>query len=519
MRNRPFTRTVWAFIIAAGMLLSLPGGAAAQITATEIKASLDQGEALQKKGEFQAALENFRQNVALARTLGDERLLSVALQLLGGVQRLRGEYVDSEASYREALLHGEKAGDFQRQSWVLNNLANLFGAQSRYTETIAMLRQCIAINEREGFNDDASPWQNLAITYALQGDHARSLEYFQKALKIYERLNATSKLALLHYNLGVLQMKQGNYPAAKREYQEAQQLAEKSGDQIVAAQAMGDLGRVQELEGHSAEALASMQRGLALCKQFGHKACVGESEVNVGNFYLAHGKPAEAEAAFDRARQTFEPLKDSYNLGQALRGLGYVSRQGSNRASGVEYARQALAIAVKIGDPDGQWQSHALLGLLARDSGDGAAARTSFAAAIAVIEQQRGKVGGGEAEKQRFFEKAVYPYQQLALLEAEEHRPFAALRASESARSRVLLDMLAGGPEKISGSMSDTERTDETKLLAAVAGLNARMGRAGAAEKEGLRTRYEEAWAGMKRSAPRCMSAVRNCEPGEGKRL
>ncbi len=466
----------------------------AQTTAEQIDQAADAGEALQKKGDYQGALERFRWCEAESRRGDDEKRLASALQLLGGTERLLGEYPDAEAHYREGLEHALRARDFQREAYILNNLANLFGAQGRYSETISMLREALAINTREGYRVDAAPWQNLAITYALQGDHARALDAFLQALKIYEAAGNTSKLALLHYNLGVLQVKQSNYAAAKRELLEAQTLAQKTGDQIVAAQALGDLGSVQALEGHAAEAEASLRKALELCRQFGHKVCIGENETALGNFYLRGRDTQAAGAAFERARVIFEPLNDVYNLGLALRGLGYVARVRADYKGAAEYAERAGALAKRIGDPEGEWQAEALRGLVARDAGERAVARSAFRNAVGVIEGQRGKVGGAEPEKQRFFEKAVYPYQQLAFLEAEDGRPMEALVAAERAHARVLVDMLAAGPEKVEVRMTDAERAEETRLLAAVAGLNARARRVKAAEADGARRRYEDAW-------------------------
>jgi CHAT domain-containing protein/Tfp pilus assembly protein PilF len=488
--TRPLTILTAAVLIG---VLGVPSLARAQTSAADIERSSDLGEELRKKGDYAGALERFRWSEKASREIGDAGHLATSLQLIGGVQRLLGEYVDAEANYREAIATAEKAGDFHRLTFVMNNLANLFGAQGRYPETIAMLRKCLEINQRENI-EDAAPWQNLAISYALQGDHARSLDSFLSALRLYEKQKNADKIALVHYNIGVLQIKQGNYAAARRELTEAQNLAEKSGDKLVAAQAQSDLGKVLEREGRLPEALQTFEKALVVCRNFGHKQCIGESETNLGNFHLAHGGPKLAGEAFERARQTFEQLNDSYNLADSLRGLGYVARLRSDYPAAKDYAAKAVAIAEKIGDPDGQWQGQALLGLVARDSGDLPGARAAYLAAIAVIEKQRGKVGGGEAERQRFFEKAVYPYQQLALLEAGDHQYLAALKAAESARARVLLDMMAGGPEKIKGTMTADERDQETRLLASVAGLNARLNRARPAEKEAMRAKYEEAW-------------------------
>jgi CHAT domain-containing protein/Tfp pilus assembly protein PilF len=452
------------------------------------------GEALQKKGDYPGAMERFRWCTAYSREKASERGLAVCLQMQGGVDRLQGNYAEAEAEYREALAHAETARDAARQAYILNNLGNLFGAQGRYSETIALLQRALDINEREGIKDDAAPYQNLAIAYALQGDNARALEKFLSALKIYERLKAINKIALAHYNIGELQIKQGNYAAAKRELLEAWRLGEEAGDRYVTTQAMGDMGHVQEKEGQTAAARESFQKELDLCLQSGFKSCIGESYLNLGNLAAAHGELGSAAASFTSARAVFEGLKDSYNLGQTLRGLANVARLRRNYPEAAQYAESATDLSRGLGDSDGEWQSRALRGLIASDSGDVALARTAYREAIGIIEKMRGKVGGGETEQQRFFEKALYPYRQLALLEAAEGRPGEALRAAESARARVLLDMIAANPERVALAMTEEEKAEEKRLLATLAGLNVRLARATGSAKDQVKIQQDRAW-------------------------
>lgn len=465
---------------------------AQQQSSSAVADAVNAGEALQKKGDYPGALERFRWCEAYAKDHAATADQAVCVQLIGGIERLQGEYAASEMHYREALALARQAGDTRRVGYILNNLANLFGAQSRYPETIAMLQEAIATGKQAGNTEDPAPLQNLAITYALQGDHARALETFLLALKIYEKLGQKNKIALVHYNMGVLSLKQGNYTAAKREFEEA--MARADGDQYVTTQALNDLGRVQDAEGHPAEALSTFQKALGICQKSGFKTCIAECQMNIGNFHLGHKEPGQATKAFLSALEIFEPLHDTYNSGISLRGLGYAARLQSDSQSAADYANRAAALSREIGDPDGEWQALGLFGLAASDAGKQTEARAAYQQAIAIIEKQRGKVGGGETEQQRFFEKALFPYQQLAFLEAEAGNPLGSLLTAETARSRVLLDMLAAPPEQIGRNMTEAERQEEAQLLGAIAGTNASLARASAANKPALKAKYEAAW-------------------------
>jgi CHAT domain-containing protein len=459
------------------------------------KAVLADGEDFQKKGEYARALERYYFGVDLAGSAGDNLRSSVGWQLIGGIERLQAKYAESEAHYRKALEYALLPGAKERYVLVLNNLAGLFVGQARYAEGMEILQNVIEQDERDGITSDAAPWQNLAIIYGLQGDMARSLDHFLKALKIYERVNDTRKIALTHYNIGILQIKQANFEAAAQELETARALNQKSGDKTQIAQVTGDLGRVRDAQNRPVEALGLMNQALDLCKEIGFRVGYVDTLDNLANFHLAHGELDLAAGRFEEARKVAtEELHDGYTLGISLRGLGLIARQKSDFALASRYAGEALENARRIGDIQGEWQAEALEGMARRALGNREQSRNAFSRAIALIERERGMVAGGDVEKQRFFEQAVYPYQQLAGLEADGGNWLGALQAAERARSRVLLDILAAGPEQIDRLMTEEERKQEKGLRAQMSSINARLSRAKPGEEQGVMKVRDEAW-------------------------
>ena len=473
-----------------------------QLDQTSLRDISYHGEDLQGAGKNADALHYFEFCFAFGQDLQDDLRTSVCEQLMAGSERLQGRYEDAEKHYRGALIWAQKPGVTHRVPIILSNLAGVYVAQSRYAEALEMLDQVDEINRRNGVTDDAPPVQNRAIIYGLQGDLARSLEQFLKALHMYEKAGDERKIALAHYNIGVLQIKQANYEAAARELETALASQQKTGDRNRAAQALSDLGRVRDLQGRPKEALELMTRAAALNKEINYKVGYGEALINLGDFHQSHQAWDEARKNFEEAFAVLEPLKDGNDLGLALRGLGLVALGQGRISEAARNASAAIETARSIGDMQGEWQAEALAGMAARTSGDIETARNSFTRAVDLIELQRGMVAGAEVEKQRFFEQAAYPYQELALLNSSENG-FAGLRAAERAKARLLLDLVESGPDHLERFFSAEESAQENRFRASISGLNTRISTAGAnvaalvRERDALWQSYQTFQAGV----------------------
>ncbi len=453
------------------------------------------GEVAQKKGDLPGSVERFRFCVEESALNSDWFHVSICWQLIGGTERLQGKYADAETHYKLALDYSRKPGAERRTPLVMNNLAGIYVSQSRYAEGVAILNEVLAWNRREGISDDPAPFQNLAIVHALRGDNVQSLRNFLTALSIYEKQGDTKKLGLTHYNLGVLYMKQANYDGAAHEFAESTTFSEKAGDRTQLALTMGDMGRLKDLQGHPDEARRSITRAVVISKELGFRPAYDDALNNLGNFYLRHNDLARASAAFEEARAVAaDELHNPFNTAVALRGLAFAAHQGNDYATALRYADEAQKTSKAIGDVAGEWQATGILARAQRASGNPTDARRSFERAIALIEQQRGTVAGGEVEKQRYFEEAVYPFRELASLEASAGNAVASLTAAERARARVLLDVLAGGPEQVDTRMTPEEQSEETRLRASIASVNARLARAGTAKAAEVGRERDEAF-------------------------
>ena len=152
-------------------------------------------------GDYPAAVGQARAVLADAerREPVDAEELQVALMNLGLVQRLAGDYLDSEATYRRVIELIEGAGRVAspRLSRAHAGLALTYYAARRYDLAVPAFERAIALNRRaEGlFNEDQLPLldkQADALTELGRAEDA--LQAHRYALRLVERRHGANSL-------------------------------------------------------------------------------------------------------------------------------------------------------------------------------------------------------------------------------------------------------------------------------------------------------------------------------------
>lgn len=452
------------------------------------------GEALMRKSQYDEALARYSLSAAIGERLGNDLDVATALQLTGSALRLRGEYAESIAAYERARVAAEKSGNRQRLSYILSNLGAVYVTMGRLSEALNLFDESLVVMPPEAAPQASAPaHQNMAILYALQGDYRRALQKFATVLEIYEKAKNRTKVALTYQNLGVLQSKQGNYEAARAHLLTSLRMGEELDDPTQIAQTANELGLVYALEGNYPDAMKTLERGRAIVDKLQLKGLMGDVRNSLADLHSRQGRHTDAFPLLREAAAIFEEQKDSLNLARTLRGTSNALARAGQYEGARDAAERAATLSRNIGENEGEWQARALQARALQGLGKPADALRELEAAVTLMESQRLKVAGGDEERQRYFEQASFPYHSLIDLSLAAGRPFDALQYAERAKARVLLDVLAHGPERVETEMTAAERAEERALLADLATADAQLQKATANNRAALEARREDA--------------------------
>ena len=205
---------------------------------------------------------------------------------------------------------------------TLAYLGNLYRATGQYAQAEEQLMRALAIRLKflkENNEWIAASYNDLGLAYS-QIDNDKALEYYEKALKIYEKLHGKDhpKIAIAKTNIGFIYAKLELYGDATNNFESALKTWEKIYPQAHPTKAflLFNLGETYRKLGNTKAANGYFERALAMYEQsYGKRHPDIASVLNaIGNVRLSENKYTEALSYYQRALQANVSGFDSNDL-------------------------------------------------------------------------------------------------------------------------------------------------------------------------------------------------------------
>ncbi|MEA2603178.1 MAG: hypothetical protein QOF89_4170 [Acidobacteriota bacterium] len=408
------------------------------------------GEQRQKLLRYAEAAKDFQRSAAVwAGETGPQRqvweLMSLNATGLNLVYANRAD--EARTFYEKALSLARETANEKMQGLTLGNLGALVTDQGDVRRGIELKLQGLALTRKAGDGKtEAKTLGNLAFDYQLIAENQKAAQYQEEALARARQLGDRGQEGLVLNNLAALYSELGDYDKALSHWQEALTLARAIPDRVREAVTLNNLGTACQRLGRYAAARRYFEQALPLAREVGSSEAEIMTLDNQAFLALRVHRPAQA---LELAKQALPLTQGSqereafsrYALGSAYRDL----------ASWNE-ARRELAAAQEIYRQRGQVLQEAdvtlALARVERSSGNLEAALARARFAIDLVESARSRVTSQDlrasfsAARQDFYEVLIDIL--MALHARNPNGGFAAeaLRASERARARILLEVL-----------------------------------------------------------------------------
>jgi len=264
-------------------------------------------------GEAPAAQTACRQSIALAKPVGDLRLVARSFTILGLIAATLGDPQQSLEHHRQALEVANKIGSRRDITGALTNIGNvlasqgdLAGAQKSYEDALGVAQE---IDDR---GQIITLLNNLATVSQTLGRFPVALRLYKQSLDQARTVQDKGSVARAQNNISLIYSLQGDFPSALENVQQAVKGAEETGNKSDQAQFLYGLGDIKLDQGELASAEDHYQTGLKLARLIGDKSSIALGRLSLGRLRLQAGKPAEAEVLARQAAEEFsaEGLKD-----------------------------------------------------------------------------------------------------------------------------------------------------------------------------------------------------------------
>lgn len=287
--------------------------------AVAAEALRSRGNALEKQGQYAAALEALDRAEALVRTHLDDvppLLLPLICADRGAVLMRWGEYDQALRVCMEGL------GKLRRDG-----------------------------RTREDERIEASLHSHIGTIHGMRGDYAQARFHFESALAAQEASDNLYGSSILHNNIGYLWQLQSEYERAIMHYERAEALARKINARYVLSGAYLNLAYAYYCLGRYDRAEAGCYAALPLCEEMRDQPGIAHIYDTLGLIAYNRGNYDQALASYNQALMLYRELDSSYQEGNTLANTArvYTARAQLDQARTV--AQQAFAIAERLQAP------------------------------------------------------------------------------------------------------------------------------------------------------------------------
>lgn len=387
--------------------LAAPRGA--EDRRAEAQALCNMGEAYYSLGRLSDALRMFDRAHSIWAGVGDRAGQAHARLAKGYAHADAGELQEAAESYGQSLVLWRAVGDRRGEALAMTATGGVHSFLDDKRLALNLHRQAKEIFDVLGDQQGAAAALNgIARAYEGLNEPQAALEHYARALEIYREIRSrdAESVSLLY------------------------------------------IGRLYRSTGRTAEALDYCNRSRELSRRLRKSRMEAYALIELAALHHAQGRTRQALDIYGRLLNLYTRIGDRRGQAKALNQIGDAHHTAGQAARALGFYKRALPFSQAAKDRAEEIATRYNIARAARDCGRLQEALGNIESAVALSESARTRIAG-YGLRASYFTAARKHYELYIdlLMEADKERPgegFAAraLRVSEGARSRSLLDLL-----------------------------------------------------------------------------
>lgn len=219
----------------------------------------------ESRGHYDKALRAYDNALNVYRAYHLEERISNVLNNIGSVYFAWGLYDKSLTYYEDALQMSRKSGDEAGIALNLGSIGAVYRAIGRYDEALKYYEESLAIDRKVGRNDNAADMLNcIGTIYIMREQLEKASKYLEEALSIVRKTGNKRLTTNILYSIAAVYFKDKKYQPALEKYEEALSLSRATGDEDSLSNILYNIGRVRFETGMLAEAEQSFRESVLI---------------------------------------------------------------------------------------------------------------------------------------------------------------------------------------------------------------------------------------------------------------
>lgn len=354
------------------------------------------------------------------------------------------------SKYEEALAHWRKLKDRKSELRVLAYLGPTSRQTGERQAALEYMSQAILIAGELGSSyQEATMKLGLGNLYSGRGEYQKALELFHQARQIFKNSSKKYGETLAVAAIGTQLLELGEINNAIPYLEESLPAYSSFGDAFGESRILNTLGKAYTLLGNQQKSIEFYNRAIAAARK--SESAMGEaiSLGNLGNVYFQSGDKQKALDFFERTLKLCRTSTDVSCEASTLKKIGDTAYFLGDQQKALDSLKQAQQIYRSIWERDSEVQVLYSLARVNYSLGNFDEAKKQIEEALEFQESLRTKFSSQQL-REAFFVSVQNSFALYldVLMQLHRKNPAAgydalALQASERARARSLLDLLA----------------------------------------------------------------------------
>jgi len=246
-------------------------------------------------GEPEASLQMLKSCLDYFRKAEDEVQLAVCLNGLGNASRFLGQEEEAIVYYREELELARAMGNRNEEGMALNNLALSINTLGRFEEAEKLHRECLALRrELDDYPGLSSSLINLGVVLFNQNKFQEAKPLLYEAIEITGNLNHARNKAATLGNLGGILMQEGQYEEALKLLLQGLEIHRNTGYRFGTAIALDNVGTAHFHLGNDQDALYFLRQSIREARDIRSELIVLDAMVSIAGLRARSGEKESA---------------------------------------------------------------------------------------------------------------------------------------------------------------------------------------------------------------------------------
>ncbi|HEV2707281.1 MAG TPA: CHAT domain-containing tetratricopeptide repeat protein [Pyrinomonadaceae bacterium] len=396
------------------------------------------------------ALEKFEAALPVFRSLEDRAMELFTLRLAGLAYHTSGRLQPALSYYNQALSLSKALGDQRSVALLLNNIGGVYDILGEPQQALDYYGRALPLLQALNNNNvQGDALNNIGVIHYRLGDLQSALDYYNRALPFRRAGSNRRKEADTLDNIGLVHTMMGDPQRALEHLEHSLELRRAAKDMQGEANTLDNIGVAYAALRQMTKALDYYNRALLLRRTVGDRRGEAITLNNIGEAYASLLEPQKALEQHQRALELTRAIGDRHEEAYALASLGTIRALMGRPQEALEHYGKSLSTFQALGDRRFEARIRQAIATVERERGNLDEARNQIDAALSIIEAIRAQVVSPQlrtsyfASRQDAYEFYIDLLMRMHGQEPSKGHDAAALRISERARARSLLEMMS----------------------------------------------------------------------------